>query len=254
MAEGFQLFSEFHYWIYGVVLSSARLFPAFLLFPFFSNSVVTDFSKYPIVFIVGAVLWPYSGEFIGSIEPILYIGLLVKELITGLIIAMFICLPIWVMHAAGSYIDNQRGATLSSSLSPLSGVDSSELANLFNIFAAALILESGGLVIWLDMVTRSYVFWPPDVLTIPSLEEITGYITIMMLQAIRLSAPVITMFLVAEVLLGLLARYTPQLNAFALAMTVKSMIGFGILTLYFSPYLPAEIIKLLTYLSIDTLK
>ncbi|MGL9735337.1 MAG: flagellar biosynthetic protein FliR [Symbiopectobacterium sp.] len=62
----------------------------------------------------------------------------------GLIIAGFLYLPCWVMHAMGSFIDNQRGATLSSSIDPLSGVDTSELANFFNLLAAVILLQSGG--------------------------------------------------------------------------------------------------------------
>ncbi|XBY08057.1 flagellar biosynthetic protein FliR [Escherichia coli] len=48
---------------------------------------------------------------------------------------MLISIPIFGFFLAiGSFIDNQRGATLSSTLDPATGVDTSELARLFNLF------------------------------------------------------------------------------------------------------------------------
>ncbi|XLM19521.1 flagellar biosynthetic protein FliR, partial [Chromobacterium piscinae] len=58
--------------------------------------------------------------------------------------------PFWAFHALGSVIDNQRGATLSSSIDPANGVDTSEMANLFNLFSAAVYLQGGGMELMLD--------------------------------------------------------------------------------------------------------
>lgn len=244
MNTAFSLFSDVHAWVMSGIISSLRLFPAFMMLPFLNQNTVTALVKFPLVFVLGLALWPHRETDLLALEIQPFVMMAVKELLIGLIMAVFLCFPFWVMHAVGSYIDNQRGATLSSSLSPQTGIDSSELANFFNMVSAMIILESGGLLKLLDVLQRSYVLWPPQSDTLPAVAEITTYLSAMISAAVRLSAPVITIFLVAELLLGLLSRYTPQLNAFSMALTVKSLVGFGVLLLYFSPVIPQEVMRL----------
>ncbi len=218
-----------------MAMASARLMPAFVLLPFFNTSTLTGAIRLPVAMFIGGALWPYAKAPFSEFNDGFLLLLLGKELVLGLIIACFLCLPCWVLHAAGSFIDNQRGATLSSMLDPVSGVDSSELANFFNLFAAVIVLQSGGLLLLLQVFERSYQLWEPYQMTLPALPQITGFLSILVGKSIVLASPLIIMFLLSEVLLGLLARYSPQLNAFSLAMTVKSALGFLLLLLYFNP-------------------
>jgi type III secretion protein T len=45
-------------------------------------------------------------------------------------------------------------------------------------------------------------------------------------------------------LLGLLARFAPQMNAFSVSMTVKSAVALLALLLYFGSHLPDEIVRM----------
>ncbi|HDD9144882.1 TPA: flagellar biosynthetic protein FliR [Escherichia coli] len=53
-----------------------------------------------------------------------------REIIIGLFIACLLSSPFWIFLAIGSFIDNQRGATLSSTLDPATGVDTSEFSKI----------------------------------------------------------------------------------------------------------------------------
>ncbi|VEB43303.1 type III secretion system protein SpaR [Chromobacterium violaceum] len=44
--------------------------------------------------------------------------------------------------------------------------------------------------------------------------------------------------LLSEAVLGLLSRFAPQMNAFAVSLTVKSAAALLIMLLYFAPVLP----------------
>jgi type III secretion protein T len=59
-----------------------------------------------------------------------------------------------------------------------------------------------------------------------------------------ISSPVVAALLLSEVVLGLLSRFAPQMNAFAVSLTVKSGIALFIMLLYFSPFLPERIMQL----------
>ncbi|MFS2221664.1 type III secretion system export apparatus subunit SctT [Pantoea sp. B65] len=240
------LYFELNNWLFMVMLGSARLLPLFILLPYLSQSILTGLFKFPLAFLLGASLWHAPGVLVWQLEIMEFSALMIKEVLIGLVIAIFLCLPFWVLHAMGSLIDNQRGATLSSTLNPLSGIDTSELANLFNLLAVAIILEAGGMLQLLQVLRQSYQLWPPLSATLPGTGPIVSYIGELMKHALRLSAPVLTIFLISEFFLGLLARYTPQMNAFSLALSLKTLIGFMVLLLYFSPVLPSEVLRLET--------
>ncbi|MDX6019792.1 type III secretion system export apparatus subunit SctT [Scandinavium sp. V105_16] len=238
------LFYDLHRWLYEMAMASARVMPAFILLPFFNSSTLTGAIRMPVAMLVGVSLWPYSGAPIAGFDNAWFLIVIAKELMLGLIIAFFLCLPCWVLHATGSFIDNQRGATLSSSIDPLSGVDTSELANFFNLFAAVVVLQNGGLLLLLEVFERSYLLWAPYQMEMPGFMLVVKFITLVISHAVVLASPLIIIFLLTELCLGLLARFAPQLNAFALALTVKSIIAFFLLLLYFTPIIPGKIMSL----------
>lgn len=236
---------DIYNWLIGTLLASARILPSFLMLPFLSNSVVTGVFKFPLVFLLAIALTPTGDqEAIGGISIITMAGLLCKEVLIGAVIAVLLSFPFWVMHATGSLIDNQRGATISSTLSPLSGLDTSELANFFQMTAVAIILQAGGINIFVKMLYESYQMFNPTTFDVPDFSEVMYLLGRLTVESFRFASPVVTIFLVTEVMLGLLARYTPQLNAFSIALSIKSTVGFVVLLIYFSPILPDEILKL----------
>jgi type III secretion protein T len=50
--------------------------------------------------------------------------------------------------------------------------------------------------------------------------------------------------LISEALLGLLSRYAPQMNAFSVSLTVKSLVALVVLMLYFGVHLPDEVLRM----------
>lgn len=188
------IFFDLHTWLYEMAMVSARLMPAFILLPFFNNNTLTGAIRLPVALLTGSVLWPHTGEAIAGYDNIWFLILIGKELAVGLIIAGFLCLPCWVMHAMGSFIDNQRGATLSSSIDPLSGVDTSELANFFNLFAAVIVLQSGGLLLMLEVFEKSYQLWQPYQLDIPAYSTVLGFLTLVVKNGVILASPLIIIF------------------------------------------------------------
>ncbi|AKG70915.1 hypothetical protein WN53_18285 [Serratia fonticola] len=237
-------FFGIHDWLLAMSMASARLMPVFMLLPFLNNNTLTGMIRMPVVMILGASLWPFPFQDLPAFDTLHYLGLMVKEAIIGLVIACFLCMPFWVLHALGSMVDNQRGATLSSSIDPLSGVDTSELANFFNLFAAVIVLESGGFLSISQVFHSSYLLWSPLSFEIPSLRPSIGFMGNMVSKAFIMASPMLVSFLLAEGLLGLLSLYAPQMNAFAIALTIKSSIAFFILILYFTPFFPVEIINM----------
>ncbi len=140
----------------------------------------------------------------------------------------------WVMHALGCIIDNQRGATLSSSIDPANGIDTSEMANFLNMFAAVVYLQNGGLVTMVDVLNKSYQLCDPMNECTPSLPPLLTFINQVAQNALVLASPVVLVLLLSEVFLGLLSRFAPQMNAFAISLTVKRHCRFNYAALFLS--------------------
>ncbi len=230
-----------------MILSSARIAPAFFLLPFFNNNVLSSAIRMPVTLLVALALWPHAPEARPPFDTLLYLGFIAKEVFIGLLLAILIAWPFWILHAVGSIIDNQRGATLSSSIDPISGVDTSELANFFNLFAAAIFLQGGGMTLLLESYDASYRLCDPLGDCSPALTPLLSILTKLMFQSLILASPVIAALFMTEAILGLLSRFAPQLNAFSIAMTVKGTVAFLIIMIYFSATLPDTIMKAAFY-------
>ena len=237
-------FSAIHDMAFTMSLVSARIMPSFMMLPFLNNNTLTGMVRMPVAMIVGVSLWPFSFQALSVIDPLVYLALVVKEAVIGLSLACFLCFPFWMLHAVGGMVDNQRGATLSSTIDPLSGVDTSELANFFNLFASVIVLESGGLLLMVQVFHNSYLLFDPLSFTIPSMQPSLIFLGNMVAESFIMASPLLVIFLLTEALLGILSRFAPQMNAFSIALTVKSTIAFFILLLYFSSYFPSKIISM----------
>jgi type III secretion protein T len=159
-----------------------------------------------------------------------------KEVVLGMAIGLVMAVPLWAFEAMGALVDNQRGASIAQIINPLTGHDSSPLGELFTQAAATYLMVSGGLLSMLGVAYSSYELWPvfdswprfndsaPQILL--------GQIDRLTHLAVLMGAPVmITMFL-AEMGLGFVSRFTPQLQVFFLAMPIKSGIAIFVFAVY----------------------
>jgi type III secretion protein T len=238
------LFFDISTWMLGATLGVARMGPIFFMLPFFNSSVMTGAIRTAVVFIVCLGFWPVPLDSVANVNASVYIAAIAQELFVGLVLGILLAWPFWVFHAVGSFIDNQRGATLSSTIDPANGVDTSELSNLFNIFGAAIYLQSGGMLKFVEAVNDSYRLCDPLQGCSFSSAPVTSLLTALLENTIILASPVVAALLLSEFTLGLLSRFTPQMNAFSISLTVKSVVAILILLIYFGPLLPEKMTDL----------
>ncbi|MGZ9713411.1 type III secretion system export apparatus subunit SctT [Glaciimonas sp. GNP009] len=238
------LFFDLHTWMLGASLGYVRLAPIFFILPFFNTTVLTGPTRHTVIMIIAMGFCPVPMDAMANIETLPYIIAIGRELFIGLIMACLIAWPFWIFHAVGNFIDNQRGATLSSTIDPSNGVDTSELANFFNIFAAAIYLQGGGMLLFAQAINNSYRLCDPLQGCNFSSLPIMSILVDLMTKAIVVASPVITIMLLSEFTLGLLSRFAPQLNAFSVSLTIKSFMAMLTLLIYFGPIFPDEIMQL----------
>lgn len=242
--------SELFNFIYNSVASASlgycRIAPIFLLVPFLSGNNIPGVVRIPIIGLISFGLAPFHSMNLSIIPVNDLLFIISKEILIGVLLGSLLASPFWIFQVIGNFIDNQRGATLSSTLDPATGVDTSELAKFFNLFAVVVYLNNGGMKLMLEVINRSYNIYEPFSDITIQMNYIIPFLNFMMTQGVILSSPVIAVMLGAEVLLGLLSRYASQLNAFSISLTIKSALAFFVLLIYFSPVLSEKIISLST--------
>ncbi|MEX3772307.1 type III secretion system export apparatus subunit SctT [Pseudomonas sp. MYb118] len=238
------LFFELYAWFAGALLGFARLAPIFFMLPFLNSSVLTGAPRQAVILLVAAGFWSCIGMPLPRLDGLAFFGLLLREAGIGVLLGCLLCWPFWVLHAMGNLIDNQRGAMLSSTVDPANGVDTSELANFLQLFAAVVYLEGGGMLLMLETVDHSYRLCAPSNACEVSVWAAVGLLDALVSKTLVISAPVVATLLISEALLGLLSRYAPQMNAFSVSLTVKSLVALVVLMLYFGVHLPDEVLRL----------
>lgn len=238
-------FFELYALFAAAILGFARLAPIFFMLPFLNSGVLKGPPRQAVIVLVALGFWVYVGEPLPALDGLAFFGLLIREVAIGTLLGCLLCWPFWVLHAMGNLIDNQRGAMLSSTVDPANGSDTSELANFLQLFAAAVYLEGGGMLLMLETVGHSYQVCAPGNCEF-QLQPILNLLDALVSKTLVISSPVVATLLISEALLGLLSRYAPQMNAFSMSLTVKSLVAIIVLMLYFGVHLPDEVLRMST--------
>ncbi len=136
--------------------------------------------------------------------------------LTGLIFHLF--------SVAGSLVDFTSGLSASSVIDPVTGSQSAVFSRIFNLMAVALFFVLGGDRLVVSGLAESFAAVPADgsVSLAPGLAEAAvELVARMTVAAVELAIPALAALFVAEVLLGLAARFAPQTNVFLLGLPAK---------------------------------
>ncbi len=249
-------------WMAAVFYAMPRMLAMFSVLPMFNRQALPGVLRVGTAFAFSVFIVP------SLVEPSLSVSMhgtrllavVLKEAAIGFFLGFLIALPLWAMDIMGAYIDNQRGASIAATINPLTGHDTSPLGELFSQAGVVYLLMTGGMLLVLELVYTSYQVWPVYQM-LPKFSDqmpivLLGLMDRLMWLAVLLSAPVIFSMFLAEVGLGIVSRFVPQLQVFFLAMPVKSAIAIFVFSVYVGTlfgYLKEEYVDFVTR-SIDIMR
>lgn len=222
-------------------LTQPRILSMFIALPLFNVQLVPGLLRFGIAGVLGLIAAPLIHTQLGAfdqVSPGVWAILIAKEAFVGFTIGLIMALPFWIFEAVGFLIDNQRGASISATLNPLTGNDSSPLGILFNQAFIVFFLVSGGFSLMLGGLYDSFRLWPvmdwAPQFKAASVPLFLDQLDRLMRTAILLAAPAVVAMFMAELGLALISRFAPQLQVFFVAMPIKSGLAVLILILYAS--------------------
>ena len=215
----------------------ARVGAAVWIAPFLGGKLVPTMVKAGLTLLFALMLHGQVAATLPSeIGTPLALAILAKEVFVGVALGFVGALVFWAAEAAGRLADTARGANLAEVLVPQSGMRTSPLGELSFQLTLVLFIVLGGHRIFITALGASYLTIPvaafPDVHGLGGFALLSGRLTAdLFLIALSLAAPVVATIFLTDVTLGLINRFTPQVNVFFLAMPAKAMIGIGVLVL-----------------------
>ncbi|MBS3050405.1 type III secretion system export apparatus subunit SctT [Enterobacter mori] len=242
------LWSTFQSGLIKLAVAWVRIAPVFFFLPFLSSKLLNSgILKNCVAIFLLLGLWPFisaveiSWEEQGIAMPLLY------EFVIGMVLALILGLPFLIAKIIGELIDNQRGATISDTIDPAIGVESSEMSVLVSHIICMIFLAQGGMLQLAQTFAESYRFLPFAVgFEYFDALPLGGWLNQLVVKSIILSSPILITLFISEVALGLYSRFCPQLNAFSLSLAVKSIIAFSVFLLWFQNEVPSIIINMIT--------
>jgi type III secretion protein T len=241
-----------------LVMTMPRIFAFMDSSQLLSSSAIPNMSRRAVMVAIALLIFPinisYAHNSNWSITS--FILLLAREYMIGVILGFFVAWIFWVVQTAGSFIDNQRGASIASSIDPLMGAESSPLGDMFSLMFLTYIFATGSALQVLGLLFKSYQIWPISrewpVLT-PGFPVLAlGVFDYTMQLAFDFAAPVIAVMFLAEFALAMVSRFAPQVQVFILAMPIKSMLAVFMLIFYSAvlfPYANSRIASTWTFVS-----
>lgn len=165
-----------------------------------------------------------------------------KEYCIGFLLGYLVGWLFWTVQAAGGLIDNQRGASMASSMDPLQGHETSPLGILFSQAFLTYVFVIGAVLPVLGLLYQSYTIWPITRAVPVISSEFPVYMLALADKALRLvvvlAGPIVAVMFLAEFALAMVSRFAPQIQVFILAMPIKSILAIFVLIFYFSVLLP----------------
>jgi type III secretion protein SpaR/YscT/HrcT len=228
---------ELERWLWAWGLGAARALPIAWQIPAFGGEHVPAQVRVGLGLALSAVCLPQvMASLPGGAGGLLWLLLLAREVAVGLTVGFVAASLFRAAEAAGRLVDTLRGANLAEVLSPAAEGRSSPLGDVYLLLAVVIFLELGGVGHVATALARSYEGAPLTWTAAPTgLGEVAKLVILSSAKliegAVGLAAPALVALLLADLVLGAIARLAPQIPVYFVGMPLKALAGVGVVLL-----------------------
>lgn len=157
-----------------------------------------------------------------------YTILIVKETVVGLVMGFVVKIFFQIYPFVGSLLSMQGGLGMSMVMDPTAGTQSTIIGRLYNLGLGAFFVLSGGYHWFIHTLVQSFELIPinqevfgPNIV-VHMIDSISLYFEL----GLKLAMPIVSVILVVDFAMGILARTVPQMNMFVIGIPLKMLIMF----------------------------
>ena len=157
--------------------------------------------------------------------------LLAGEFTVGFLLGFTLQIFFEAAQLAGQICGVQMGYSLASVLNPDSQADSTVLSTFYQLVVLVLFIQLGVPHWLLRGLGRSFDYLPPGSLSLhwPPISGLLEFANGMWVAGVQIAAPVLVASLFADVALGFLGKASPQFPVLFLGISLKNLLGLGLL-------------------------
>jgi len=222
------------------ILIFVRIAAFFVTLPLFSYRTIPMPFKIGFSFFLALVMFNAIDSTNIAFDD-MYLLLLMKEIIVGLLIGLIAYIILSAVQVAGGFIDFQMGFAIANVVDPQTGAQSPLIGQYFYIIALLFLLSVDGHHLLIDGMYFSYEYIPLDSWIHFQNDSISDFIietfNYMFVIAFQMSIPIVGCLFLVDVALGIIARTVPQLNVFVVGLPIKIFVSFVVLLVFLSLYI-----------------
>jgi len=217
--------------ITGVLTISVRLTGLMLFAPMFGSVVIPVRIKAILVVALTFLLYPSVGSSFEAHALTDWPLLIVTEFIVGVGMGIATNVVFEAVQLTGQVLGIQMGYSLVNILDPQTQVDTPVVSMFYQSVAMLLFLQMDVHYWILRAIGKSFNYVPPGSAHINSLFTLAILKTVgeMFGLGVQIAAPVLSVTLAADIILGLLGKAAPQMPLMLLGPAIKSLLGILIL-------------------------
>ncbi len=212
------------------VLIAVRITGIFVTAPIFARNNFPALMKIGLSVTLAFILMPILGvsnpiEINGFIQLAFYVMI---EFIIGILIGFIAFMYFSALYLAGTIIDTQMGFGMVNVFDPQTNTQIPVMGNFYSNLLSLLFIVLNGHHLLIRALTDSFQILPLGstfTLGADGVSKMTAIMVEFFVLAVKFSAPVLLTILLANVLLGILARTMPQMNVFIVGLPLKIFIG-----------------------------
>jgi len=199
--------------------------------PFLGSASIAPRIKTGMALFLTVLLMPLVRAPEASKSPASAMVLLLEEFTIGFVLGLALQLFFDAAQLAGQVCGVQMGYSLASVLNPDSQADSTVLSTFYQLIVLVLFIQLNVPHWLLRGLARSFDYLPPGQLSLgwPSMSGLLQLASGMWVAGVQIAAPVLVASLFADVALGFLGKASPQFPVLFLGISLKNLIGLGLL-------------------------
>lgn len=221
---------ELEYYLLVLVRVTSFLFVA----PFFSMSSVPArvkitfgvFVSYLIYQVTMPHVYPEYNTVVG------YAIIVLKEGITGLLVGFSANICNSIVLFAGRIVDMEIGLSMANQMDPTTKENASVTGMFYQYMVLLILLLSGMHRFIIQALVETYELIPVNRMIINQEKMLDAWIQFLgdyIILGFRLCLPIFGVVLIVNVVLGILAKVSPQMNMFAVGIQIKLFVGLCVL-------------------------
>lgn len=221
----------------------------FALAPIFGNKAVNSKLRILVAACVAIAIFSAMDISLPEYSSVLgYSGLVIKEALVGLAMGFISSFVMSILVMAGEFIDREMGFTMSTNFDLNTGAMVTITAELYDRLVSIVLLITNMHFYIITALVQSFLLVPagqiyPD---IPILyTSVLEFITQFFILGFRIAMPVFLSATMLNIVLGVLAKSSPQMNMFAVGIQLKVTLGLLVLivTIMFIPNIANKLME-----------